>query len=284
MVGRRLLSKCITLARLPGTCAFWGVRTRLTWFGIVSALLGAVLILFVVGPLARLLWEAPPADLAAAAGDAEIRAAIVLTVLTASAATAIALGLGVPLGYTLARTSFRGSRLLRGILDLPVVIPHPVAGIALLLFLGRHSAVGGLLAGAGLEVVSHAPGIVAAMLFVSLPLVVNGAREAFATVDPKLERVARTLGDSAWIAFRRITLPLAARGILAGSLLAWGRSVSEFGAIVILTYHPKVASVLIYDRFTLGGLPAAVPAAALLLLVALGVFVLLRVLEPRDHG
>jgi molybdate/tungstate transport system permease protein len=76
----------------------------------------------------------------------------------------------------------------------------------------------------GLEIVSHVPGIVAAMLFVSAPLLVSGAREAFATVDPKLERVARTLGDSGWRAFRRVTLPLAGRGILAGGLLAWGRA------------------------------------------------------------
>jgi molybdate/tungstate transport system permease protein len=246
-----------------------------------GALLGALLVLFIVGPVLRLLWEASPAALAGAAADVEVRDAIALTVLCASASTLIALLLGLPLGYALARTRFPGSRVLRGILDLPIVIPHPVAGIALLLFLGRHSPLGTALGQLGIEVVSHVPGIVAAMLFVSAPLVVSGAREAFAGVDPKLERVARTLGDSGWLAFRRITLPLAGRGILAGALLAWGRSVSEFGAIVILAYHPKVASILIYDRFTLYGLPAAVPAAALLLLVALLVFILLRFLEPR---
>jgi molybdate/tungstate transport system permease protein len=251
-------------------------------FGLLGAFLGALLVLFIVGPLLRLLWEAPPASLTEAVADPEIRAAIGLTVLTASAATLVALLLGVPLGYLLARHRFPGHRLLRGILDLPVVVPHPVAGIALLLFLGRHSTLGGWLAAIGLEFVSHVPGIIAAMLFVSAPLVVSGAREAFAAVDPKLERVARTLGDSAWDAFRRVTLPLSTRGILAGALLAWGRSVSEFGAIVILTYHPKIASILIFDRFTLAGLPGAVPAATLLLLVALGVFLLLRVLEPRD--
>jgi molybdate/tungstate transport system permease protein len=248
---------------------------------VTGALLGALLVLFIVGPLLRLLLEASPGALAGAARDAEVRDAIVLTVLAASAATLIALLLGVPLGYALARFRFPGSGILRGILELPVVIPHPVAGIALLLFLGRQSAIGGALGRAGLEIVSHVPGIIAAMLFVSAPLLVSGAREAFATVDPKLERVARTLGDSGWDAFRRVTLPLAGRGILAGALLAWGRSVSEFGAIVILAYHPKVASILIFDRFTLYGLPAAVPVAAILLIVALGVFVLIRLLEPR---
>lgn len=254
-----------------------------SWIRAGGALLGAILVLLIVGPLLRLLFEASPGTLAEAAADVEIRDAIVLTVLTATAAMAIALVTGVPMAYALARSRFRGSRLLRGVLDLPVVVPHPVAGIALLLFLGRHSAVGSVLASAGLEFVSHIPGIVAGMLFVSAPLVINGAREAFAAVDPRLERVARTLGDSPWQAFRRVTLPLSARGILAGALLGWGRSVSEFGAIVILTYHPKVASILIFDRFTLYGLPAAVPAAVLLLLVALAVFLLLRMLEPAER-
>ena len=253
------------------------------WFRLAGALLGALLILFIVGPLLRLLWEARPGALLAAAGDVEVRDSIALTVLCASAATALAVLLGVPVGYALARARFPGRGLVRGILDLPIVIPHPVAGIALLLFLGRHSPVGKGLAAIGLEIVSHVPGIVAAMLFVSAPLVVSGAREAFTSVDPKLERVARSLGDTAWQAFRRVTLPLSGRGILSGALLAWGRSVSEFGAIVILTYNPKVASILIYDRFTLYGLPAAVPAAGLLLLVALAVFGLLRLLEPADR-
>jgi molybdate/tungstate transport system permease protein len=229
----------------------------------------------------RLLLTATPSGLGQALTDPELQASIALTVLCATVATVLAALLGVPLAYLLARGHFPGRRLLQGIVDLPVVVPHPVAGIALLLFLGRHSAVGGALASIGLEFVSHVPGIVAGMLFVSAPLLVSGAREAFATVDPKLERVARSLGDSPWRCFRRITLPLAGRGILAGSILAWARAVSEFGSIVILTYNPKVASILIFDRFTAYGLPAAVPAAVLLLVVALAVFALVRLVEPR---
>jgi molybdate/tungstate transport system permease protein len=144
--------------------------------------------------------------------------------------------------------------------------------------------VGGVLADLGLEVVSHVPGIIAAMLFVSAPILVSGAQEAFRTVDAKLERVARTLGDSSWRAFRRVTMPLARRGIVAAAILAWARSVSEFGSIVIITYNPKVASVLIYDRFTTFGLASAIPAAVMLLLVALAVFVLVRFLQPTARA
>ena len=254
----------MTEPRSPWTLAVW--------------LLAALLVLFVAGPLLRLLLLATPESLGQAFRDRELLASIWLTVLTASAATILSLLLGVPLAYLLTRIPFPGRRLVAGIVELPVVVPHPVAGIALLLFLGRQSPIGRVLARVGLEIVNHVPGIIAGMLFVSAPIVVSAAREAFRAVDPKLERVARTLGDSGWQAFRRVTLPLAGRGVLAGAVLAWARSVSEFGSIVILTFNPKVASILIYDRFTVFGLPAAVPAAVVLLLIALGVFVLVQVL------
>ena len=251
---------------------------RLSPWSIAVWFLGALLVLFVVGPLVRLLIQASPASLAAAFRDPELVASIWLTALTASAATVLSLVLGVPLAYLLARIEFPGKRLVAGLVELPVVVPHPVAGIALLLFLGRQSAVGRMLGDLGLEIVNQVPGIIAGMLFVSAPIVVSAAREAFRAVDPKLERVARTLGDTGWQAFRRVTLPLAGRSVLAGAVLAWARSVSEFGSIVILTFNPKVASILIYDRFTLFGLPAAVPAAVVLLLLALVVFFLVQVL------
>lgn len=257
------------------------MRSRLSPWSLALWLLAALLVLFVAGPLLRLLLHSSPASLGAALRDRELVASISLTVISASAATALSLVLGVPLAYLLARAQFRGRRLIEGIVELPVVVPHPVAGIALLLFLGRQSPLGSTLARLGLEVVNQVPGIIAGMLFVSAPLVVSAAREAFRRVDPKLERVARTLGDSGWSAFRRVTLPLAGRGVLAGAVLGWARSVSEFGSIVILTYNPKVASILIYDRFTLFGLPAAIPAAAVLLLLALGLFLLVQLLAPE---
>ncbi len=249
----------------------------------ILALLSAVLVLFVVGPLLRLLIQASPGSLGLALGDSELRGSILLTVLCATIAMLLALLLGMPLSYLLARYHFPGRRLVQALVDLPVVIPHPVAGIALLLFLGRSSAIGGTLAQLGLEIVNHVPGIIAGMLFVSAPILVSGAREAFAAVDPRLERVARSLGDTPSQAFRRVTLPLARRGVLAAAILAWARSVSEFGAIVILTYNPKVASILIFDRFTGFGLDAAVPAAIILLLVALVVFGLVRLIDPVER-
>jgi molybdate/tungstate transport system permease protein len=128
------------------------------------------------------------------------------------------------------------------------------------------------------------------MLFVSLPFLVVTAREAFALVDPELELVAATEGASRWQAFRYVTLPLAWRGILAGAVLMWGRGISEFGAVIILAYHPKIAPTLIYERFAGFGLTAAQPVAVLLVLASLAVFLLLqtslaphRETESRDR-
>jgi molybdate/tungstate transport system permease protein len=186
---------------------------------------------------------------------------------------------GTPVAYALARLDFRGRALVSALLDLPLVIPHPVAGIALLLFLGRQSAIGSALLDAGVRVVGTPVGIVCAMLFVSAPLYVSGAREAFARVDPHYEAVARTLGDPRWRAVRRVTLPLAGRGLLAAAVVMWARAVSEFGAIVILTYNPKVVSVLSFDRFTSFGLAEALPVAAVLVLLALLPLTALRALR-----
>ena len=114
------------------------------------------------------------------------------------------------------------------------------------------------------------------------PLFVAAAREAFEQVDPRLEGVARTLGDSRYRAIRRVTLPLASRGLLAAGIVMWSRAASEFGAIVVLTYNPKVASVLSYDRFTSTGLDGALPVAAVLVLIAIVPIVALRAIR-RDR-
>jgi molybdate/tungstate transport system permease protein len=216
--------------------------------------------------------------------DEELRASLVLTTVAALAATLAGVLGGTPLAYLLARHRFRGRAVVAALLDLPLLIPHPVAGIALLLVLGRDTVAGGALLEIGLRVVGTPLGIISAMLFVSAPLYISGAREAFARVDPRYEAVARTLGDPRWRVFRRITLPLAGRGLVAASVVMWARAVSEFGAIVILTYNPKTVSVLSYDRFTSYGLAEALPVAAVLALLALVPLTLLRALryERRD--
>jgi molybdate/tungstate transport system permease protein len=213
--------------------------------------------------------------------DAELRASLSLTALAATAATLVTVLLGTPLAWLLARGRMPGAVVVSALLDLPLLIPHPVAGIALLLAFGRASPVGGALERAGFALVGSPGAIVLAMLFVAAPLYVSAAREAIARVDPRYEWVARTLGDSPGRAAWRVTRPLASRGLLAASVVMWARAVSEFGAIVILTYNPKVASVLSYDRYNAYGLDAALPVAAVLVLLALVPLLALRTLRAR---
>ncbi|HEU4629342.1 MAG TPA: ABC transporter permease subunit [Gemmatimonadaceae bacterium] len=243
---------------------------------VLAALAGSALLLFLAAPLAQLVASGGAAGLRGLFDDAELRASLLLTAGTATAATLLGVVAGTPVAYLLARRPFRGRALVAALLDLPLLLPHPVAGIALLLVLARDTPAGGALLALGLRVVGTPAGIVAAMLFVSAPLYVSGAREAFARVDPRYEGVARTLGDAPWRALRRVTLPLAARGLGAAAIVMWARAVSEFGAIVVLAYNPKVASVLSYDRFTTYGLREALPVAAVLVLLALVPLALLR--------
>jgi molybdate/tungstate transport system permease protein len=250
---------------------------------VVVALFASLFLLFLVVPLVGLVGGGGASGLRSLSSDAALRSALLLTVATATLATALGILGATPVAYALARGQFRGRAILAAIIDLPLLIPHPVAGIALLLVLGRNTALGSALSALGLQIVGSATGIVCAMLFVSAPLYVSAAREAFDRVDPRFEGVARTLGDSRWRALRRVTLPLAWRGLLAAAIVMWARAVSEFGAIVILVYHPRVASVLSYERFTAFGLRAALPVAAVLVLLALIPLIALRALRGDER-
>lgn len=249
---------------------------------IVVGLLSSLFLLFILAPVVGLVASGGPRGVGTFPADHELRSSLALTAFTATAATLLGMLGGTPIAYLLARRAFTGRAIVAALMDLPLVIPHPVAGIALLLVLGRASPVGGMLYQAGLRIVGSPGGIVCAMLFVSAPLYVSAAREAFARVDARYESVARTLGDDAWRAFRRVTLPLAARGLTAAAVVMWARAVSEFGAIVILTYNPKVVSVLSYDRFTSYGLSETLPAAAVLVLFALIPLAALRALRAGE--
>jgi molybdate/tungstate transport system permease protein len=244
---------------------------------------GALLLLFVLLPLLNTLVRTPVSALWETLADAEVSASLGLTFYAAAWATALALFTGVPLAYLLARHEFTGKRWVEGVINLPIVVPHTAAGIALLMVFGRQAPIGRAMSVVGLRFTDDVPGIIVGMLFVSLPFLVNAAREAFAMIDPELEGVAQTMGASRWQAFLYVTLPLAWRGIVAGAIMMWGRGISEFGAIVILAYHPKIIPVLVYERFSGFGLNAALPVTVILILASLVVFVLLQILLVPDR-
>lgn len=196
-------------------------------------------------------------------------------------ATLIAIGLGVPLAYILSRYNFPIKEVVRGIIDVPVVVPHTVAGIGLLLVFGTHGIIGAPLSYLGMKFVDAEPGIVCAMLFVSVPYAINHAYEGFQHVDIRLEYVARSLGASKFKTFTSISLPLVSKDIISGGIMCWARGVSEFGAVVIIAYYPTSATPLIYERFTTEGLIAALGPSAFLLTISIILFTIVRFISER---
>jgi len=246
-------------------------------------LLGAIIFLFIIVPLIKMIVASDPKILLDTLLDSEVLGSIWLTLYAALIATTVGCILGVPLAYLLARVDFPGKTLVESLIDVPIVVPHTAAGVALLFVFGRNFFAGKAFNAIGIDFVDSTAGIVVAMLFVSIPFLIDSAKEGFKKVDVRLEKVSRTLGASPWQSFFKISFPLAWRSILAGNIMMWARGISEFGAVIILAYHPMIAPILVYERFETYGLDYARPAAVLLILVCLIIFVVLRTLVYRGE-
>jgi molybdate/tungstate transport system permease protein len=186
-----------------------------------------------------------------------------------------------PVAYLLAREDFPGKRLVESIIELPVVIPHPVVGIAILGVVGRDNRFGQILADLSIRIMGSITGIIIVLIFLGLPFYVKAVKEGFESVSPRLERVSRNLGASMFHTFFRVTLPLAWRSLFIGLIMCAARAISEFGAVVVVAYHPMIAPVLIYERFEAYGLKYSQPVAVWLVSICLVLFLLLRLLTLR---
>jgi molybdate/tungstate transport system permease protein len=252
---------------------------RIPWFQLIVVMLGSCVLLFVIAPLAGLVLSSSLPELSAAAAEDEVGESIRLTLIAALGATIGCTLAGVPFAYLLARKQFLGRSIVLAIIDLPIIIPHSAAGIALLALVGRRSFLAPLFGGRGL--VGTTSGIMVAMAFVSLPFLVNAAREGFAAVPERIEKVARTLGASPCRVFFTISLPMAWRSVLSGMIMMWARGISEFGAVILIAYHPMTAPVLIFQRFNDYGLAHARAVAVLLILICVSMFAALRFLTRK---
>jgi molybdate/tungstate transport system permease protein len=242
-----------------------------------SALVGSVLLLFVILPILNLFLTTGGSSIAAMARDKSVDAALEVTLGAGLISTILALAAGVPLGYVLAREQFPGKSIVEGIIDMPVAVPQTIAGIALLFIFGRGGVLGApLYTHFGMQLSDTLWGIVAALLFVSTPFVVNLSRDGFMSVDPRMEYVARSLGASPVGACLRVTLPLTWRPLLSAAIMAWARATSEFGSIIVIAYYPKSINTLMFEWYNFFGYAHAKPLAALLLLIVLGIFITLR--------
>jgi molybdate transport system permease protein len=247
----------------------------------IGRVAAVALALFLALPIVALIARAAGAGLLAdAAGSRIVADALLLSLITTAASLALAVALGMPLAFALARRRFRGASLVEALVDLPIVLPPAVAGLALLLLLGRRGWLGEPLAALGIGLPFTTVAVVLAQTFVAAPFFVRAARTGFAAVDRDLEDAARVDGATEAGVIRHVTLPLAASALGAGLVMTWARALGEFGATIMFAGNvagrTQTLPLVVYGEFQGGDLDASIAAAAILVLAALGVLVAVR--------
>lgn len=230
----------------------------------------ALVILFLGVPLLALVWRAVgEADGFSAQARLTLRQAMVLSLVTSGLTLLLVIAVGTPLAYVLARRRFVGAGFVDTLVDLPMVLPPAVAGLALLMAFGRRGVFGDALGELGISLPFTTAAVVVAQLFVALPFYVRAGKSGFARVDQDLERAAAGLGATPARVFWTVTLPLARPGLLAGATLAWARALGEFGATIMFAGNyagrTQTMPLAVYGRLEAGDLPTALLLALTLL-------------------
>ena len=261
-------------------------------FVLVLTVLSGILFFLLVSPVLNLVASSSFSGLLLAASNAEAVSAIALTIYTSGLTALAAVFFGLPLGYLLGKYQFPGRSLLDSIIEIPLMIPHTVAGIALITIFGPAEVIGSIFNGYGIRMTDSVLGIVLTLVFVSSTYTVKQVEEAVKSLDPKLDLVSRSLGASATFAFLNVTLPNIWRSVVSGAILTWARASSEAAALFIMAYYPTVASVEIWNLYAAYGLhesvsngvilsPGAVNVAALMILINLAIFVLFKLVQRK---
>jgi molybdate/tungstate transport system permease protein len=238
-------------------------------------LLGAVLLLYFVVPVAVLVVTYSPTALATSLTADYVVGAAITSLVAAALSTTLAFVFGLPLAYWLSRSDHVLATAALGVVVLPLVLPPVVSGMLLLTVVGP-AGLGGL---TGLALTRSLAGVVLAQTFVASPFFVVTAKAAFDGVDRHLEEASRSLGrdwdETLWM----VTLPLAKPGLIAGLVLTFARAMGEFGATMMLAYYPRTLPVQIWVSFISSGLDAALPVAVVLLSVALATLLVVHALR-----
>lgn len=252
-------------------------------FGLLALAAAAASLLFLVLPVVAIFADVSPGRLLDALGEASAREALWLSLRTSVAAVAIVLAVGTPAAYLLALRRFRGRALVLTAIELPLVMPPAVAGIALLAAFGPQGIFGGAIEDAGLELVFETAGVVVALVFVSAPFFLRQAIAAFAAVDRRQLEAARTLGAGPGRVFATVAVPAARPGLAAGLGLAWGRALGEFGATLLfagsLQGVTQTAPLAIFAEFSRpGGFVPALALSAVLIVFAAAILLGVKLL------
>jgi len=254
-----------------------GPVERVDWLSL-TYVLGAILLVYYLVPLVSLVVSQPPGAVLRRLTSPDVVGAATTSIAASVTSAAIAAVLGLPLAYWLARAEGRAQSLVTALVVLPLVLPPIVSGMVLLTVVGPDTFLGELAAAGGLSLTRSLAGVVLAQTFVASPFVVVTAKAAFEGVDQRVEYASRSLGKDRLTTFRRVTLPLAWPGILAGVTLAFARAIGEFGATIMLAYYPRTMPVQIWVSFTTLGLENAFPVAVVLVGVAVATLVVLDAL------
>jgi len=222
-------------------------------------------------------------SLVAALGLGVVANALVLSLVTTAISLLVMVTFGTPLALLLARRRFRGQVMLETVIDLPIVLPPSVAGLALLLVFGRRGLLGEPLELLGLTIPFTTVAVIIAQVFVAAPFFIRSARNGFAGVDRDLEDAARADGATERQLFRAITIPLASPALAAGLVMAWARALGEFGATIMfagaVAGRTQTLPLVVYGEFQAGDMDTAIAAAAVLVLAAVGVLVAVRLMH-----
>jgi molybdate transport system permease protein len=265
---------------IPGTRA-----RRPGWFAVLLSGAITVALAFLVLPVVAIFAQVSPARLISSLGDPVATDALKLSLETTSIAIAIIVVLGTPAAYLLATRSFRGHSVVVTLVELPLVLPPAVAGIALLAAFGPAGLLGGALSAAHIELVLQTAGVVVALIFVAAPFYLRQAQTAFAAVDPSWIEASRTLGANEARTFARVAIPAARPGLLAGLALAWGRALGEFGATLIFAGSfrgiTQTTPLAIYDQFS-SNLSSALALSAVLVIVSAALLLSVKLVTERE--
>lgn len=257
---------------------------RRAWFPVLLGTALAVTLGFLVLPVVAIFTHTAPGHLISTLGDPEATDALRLSLETTTIAVAVIVIVGTPAAYLLATRRFRGRAVLITLVELPLVLPPAVAGIALLAALGPDGILGGVLQDAHIMLVLQTAGVVVALIFVSAPFYLRQAQSSFETIDRSLVEAARTLGSSEAASFARVAVPVALPGLTAGLALAWGRALGEFGATLMFAGSfrgiTQTVPLAIYDEFATD-FPAALALSAILVAVSAGLLLAVKLVPGQ---
>lgn len=258
--------------------------TARNWFPLVMGVALAVTLAFLVLPVVAIFTHTAPHKLFESLGNPVATDALRLSLETTAIAIAIIVAVGTPAAYMLASRSFRGRSIVITLVELPLVLPPAVAGIALLAALGPQGILGGVLQDADVELVLQTAGVIVALMFVSAPFYIRQAQASFEAVDQTLLDAARTLGSGEAASVARVAIPVALPGLSAGLALAWGRALGEFGATLMFAGSfrgiTQTVPLAIYDQFATD-FPAALALSAILVAVSAGLLLAVKLVPGQ---